>query len=505
MSNIITILCAQAILAYNQVLTKESSSCYGTNIACDFYSLECRETELIRLNALYYGYKRGKDCYKSEEACKQDGGCCRYQKSDCTNKLHEETIFDIYTNCSGKSTCGPFQAPWVGMSYCGPMSEVITSDYLNINYECIDKIENLDICDTQNLLTDHVYLIFDGFKNNGANVSPEGACSCSFTGVGIENITSIAVTIIDVRLAKFNTRQSDCTSARLKIQNKTFERKCSFGSTISNFYNNLNLEYILPNDKVDISLEGMYSNDISDHPALIWLQVKGNNSFHLSCNNYQSNNEQRTNLPDILDDVSEAGDMFTPSPDFIEPDNSTNISTNHSKLKDDLYQDSFDKSASHLQIREAAGKHVDEPRNGSGDVMVTESSTSLHPKSKFENKRSGHTVTTDDTAEVKENLGTNDSTLHQKDTQGLDNNSDNSQIVVNIVIPVLTGVLMTFVVIISVYVKCRTRKRNGRYKTNASEGTYLDEESETETPNGALSSSSKPEALCDNDIESTKL
>ncbi|KAK3603336.1 hypothetical protein CHS0354_025944 [Potamilus streckersoni] len=274
MSNIITILCAQAILAYNQVSSKESSACYGTNIACNFYSLECKETELIRLNTLQYGYKRGKDCYKSDEACKGDGGCCRYDKSDCTNKLHGETLFDIYTNCSGKSTCGPFQAPWVGMSYCGPMSEVITSDYLTINYECIDKKENLDICDIQKLLSDHVYLILDGSKKTSANFSPEGSCFCTFTGIGMKSVTSIAVTILDVRLAKSGKRPSDCTSTRFKIQNETFVKKCTLGRPMSNFYQNLNLEYILTNDTLDISLEGMNNNETFDYPALIWLQVK---------------------------------------------------------------------------------------------------------------------------------------------------------------------------------------------------------------------------------------
>lgn len=53
--NILYILYLHTVVEVSQALS--SSACYGIDPACDFYSMQCTSSQLIRLNNLYVGRK----------------------------------------------------------------------------------------------------------------------------------------------------------------------------------------------------------------------------------------------------------------------------------------------------------------------------------------------------------------------------------------------------------------------------------------------------------------
>ncbi|WAR08455.1 hypothetical protein MAR_018413 [Mya arenaria] len=105
------------------------NACYGTNIACDFYSLQCPEGEIIHLNNLLAGGKSEPTC-RSEQHCSGGLDCCSYSQGDLTSIFDLENTYHTYRNCSGRQSCAAIQAPWQRLD------TQTFSSYVQIEYNC---------------------------------------------------------------------------------------------------------------------------------------------------------------------------------------------------------------------------------------------------------------------------------------------------------------------------------------------------------------------------------
>lgn len=276
------VLCATAL---NVTTAYTSSACYGTNRACDYYSLRCNSSNIIRLQTLNVGRKTDSVCLDAENHCNSSSSCCENIVSDKVDVFNLENTYNAYTNCSGRNRCETIQAPWQ------MMNDLNISSYVTVKYECQKVSDKMPLCggEFKNVTnsSNYIEVMFDGSVENFNASEASKICRCKVSSKTIQTIT---ITAIDVRLQSYfkaeNQSVAKCSSATFSFNHTTIN--CS-ATSYHYAYNFLFLQqyHLSSNESVAsyITLDNLYVNGQTDSPAMVWisLQAENNNTINVEC------------------------------------------------------------------------------------------------------------------------------------------------------------------------------------------------------------------------------
>ncbi|WAR08470.1 hypothetical protein MAR_018428 [Mya arenaria] len=253
------------------------NACYGTNIACDFYSLQCPQGEIIHLNNLIAGGKTNQTC-RSEQHCSGGLDCCSYSQGDITSSFNLENTYHTYRNCSGRQSCAAIQAPWQrldGQTF---------SSYVQIEYNCERASTKIPMCGSNpSIYNSSAEVWFDGSTETFDPTKASKECRCTIKNNQIGRGLELYMYLLDVRLESHyvgNVSSAACSSAQFSSEMIVIQCANTTQHWVTNFKyydaNSLTHQYskvLQSGQTTDIGLASLYKDGQRDAPAMVWIRI----------------------------------------------------------------------------------------------------------------------------------------------------------------------------------------------------------------------------------------
>ncbi|WAR08262.1 hypothetical protein MAR_018220 [Mya arenaria] len=237
------------------------NACFGANIACDFYSLQCPQGEIIHLNNLIAGGKTNQTC-RSEQHCSGGLDCCSYNQGDLTSPFNQENTYHTYRNCSGRQSCTAIQAP----------------------LQRLDASTKIPMCGSNpGIYTSSAEVWFDGSTETFDPTKASRECRCTVKNNQIGRGLELYMYLLDVRVESHyvgNVSSAACSSAQfssemvvLRCVNTTRHWETNFKYYNSNSSTHQYSKVLQSGQTTDLGLSSLYENGQRDAPAMVWIKI----------------------------------------------------------------------------------------------------------------------------------------------------------------------------------------------------------------------------------------
>ncbi|XP_052807867.1 uncharacterized protein LOC128236797 [Mya arenaria] len=266
------------------------NACYGTNHACDFYSLQCPQGEIIHLYNLIAGGKSEPTC-RSEQHCSGGLDCCSFSQGDITSTFNLENTYHTYRNCSGRQSCTAIQAPWQRLD------TQTFSSYVHIEYTCERASTKIPMCGSNpSIYTSSAEVWFDGSIETFDPTKASKECACTIKNNQIGRGLEVYMYLLDVRLESHyvgNVSSAACSSAQfysemivIQCANTTQHWVTNFKYYDSNSFTHQYSKVLGSGQTTDLGLSSLYKNRQRDAPALVWIKIasaRSSDTFEIIC------------------------------------------------------------------------------------------------------------------------------------------------------------------------------------------------------------------------------
>ncbi|WAR08990.1 hypothetical protein MAR_018948 [Mya arenaria] len=156
---------------------RTATACFGSDIKCSQYELQCPPGSHIALGRLWYGRKTGIEvCLFGVSNCNTTAArvCCNYNSRDEFWEFTEANRSSVVERCEGKQSC----KDWAPRSSSTP-----SSHYVYMTYACLTVSNSVGMCTQTTLTSNSLFLEFNLSQDyklpsliNGTN-----DCSCRIT------------------------------------------------------------------------------------------------------------------------------------------------------------------------------------------------------------------------------------------------------------------------------------------------------------------------------------
>ncbi|XP_052088345.1 uncharacterized protein LOC127725431 isoform X2 [Mytilus californianus] len=298
MSDVLIIITLVSVgICTSTLVANVSEECFG-NTHSNFLFPSCFSGQVMYVHDVYsYAKTLDSRCPQIQTSnVNASEGCCAYYNAteDCGMRYYGPNgDLTIYSDCSGSVSCQKAVGWNDTIKECNQSVFLPQTNYMQLNYHCIEEIEICSICSC-NASGTSLYIWNGEYPNAMNDCSLTSGCSCSIT-----SSSQIQLIAFDVRF-KMNSTTGDCAQ-RLHIQDdeSEFDIACDDQNAFEK-----RTAYISTSNRIKLRLD----NSLEVSNGYFWIQVQafdGTDTLTLTCGKENATYGCNDNFTIISENVTE--------------------------------------------------------------------------------------------------------------------------------------------------------------------------------------------------------